>query len=244
MIDSHCHLQHLKDNKRKEIIKELEIKNLKVIIIGTNLKDSLKVLEISQSSSLIFVSLGIHPTELDDFKDFEKFKNLVIENQNKIVAIGECGLDFYKLKDQSLKNLQKELFLKQIELSLEINKPLVIHSRESFNEVFDILKNSHQNKLVMHFFTGSKAEAKRFLDLGAYLSFSTVITLTSDYDEVVKYVPLDRIFLETDSPFIRSNTPIDVEKVYQKAAALKNINYNEFVSKIDSNVERFFKINS
>ena len=95
MIDSHCHLQHLKDNKRKEIIKELEIKNLKVITIGTNLKDSLKVLEISQSSSLIFVSLGIHPTELDDFKDFEKFKNLVIENQNKIVAIGECGLDFY-----------------------------------------------------------------------------------------------------------------------------------------------------
>ena len=129
-------------------------------------------------------------------------------------------------------------------MSLEINKPLVIHSRESFNEVFDILKNSHQNKLVMHFFTGSKAEAKRFLDLGAYLSFSTVITLTSDYDEVVKYVPLDRIFLETDSPFIRSNTPIDVKKVYQKAAALKNINYNEFVSKIDSNVERFFKINS
>ena len=242
MIDSHCHLQHLKDNKRKEIIKELEIKNLKVITIGTNLKDSLKVLEIFQLSSLIFTSLGIHPTELDDLKDFEKFKNLVIENQNKIVAIGECGLDFYKLKDQSLKNLQKELFLKQIELSLEIDKPLVIHSRESFNEVFDILKNSHQNKLVMHFFTGSKTEAKRFLDLGAYLSFSTVITLTDDYNEVIKYIPLDRILLETDSPFIRSNTPLDVEKVYQKAAALKNLNYNEFISKIDSNVERFFKI--
>ena len=242
MIDSHCHLQYFKDNKRKEIISQLEAKNLKVITIGTNLKDSLKVLEISQSSSLIFVSLGIHPTELDDFKDFEKFKNLVISNQDKIVAIGECGLDFYKLSDQSLKNLQKELFLKQIELSLEIDKPLVIHSRESFNEVFDILKDTSQNKLVMHFFTGSKTEAKRFLDLGAYLSFSTVITLTDDYNEVIKYIPLDRIFLETDSPFIRSNTPIDVEKVYQKVAALKNINYNEFVSKIDSNVERFFKI--
>ena len=185
MIDSHCHLQYLKDNQRKEIIKELEIKNLKVITIGTNLKDSLKVLEIFQLSSLIFTSLGIHPTELDDLKDFEKFKNLVISNQDKIVAIGECGLDFYKLSDQSLKNLQKELFLKQIELSLEIDKPLVIHSRESFNEVFDILKDTSQNKLVMHFFTGSKTEAKRFLDLGAYLSFSTVITYGFHIGEIM-----------------------------------------------------------
>lgn len=242
MIDSHCHLQYLKDNQRQEIISQLKAKNLKVITIGTNLKDVSKILEISQSASLIFASLGIHPTELNDLKDFEEFKNLVIENQYKIVAIGECGLDFYKLDSELSKKPQQELFLKQVELSLEINKPLIIHSRESFKEVFEILKDSSQNNLVMHFFTGSKNEAKKFLDLGAYLSFSTVITLTDDYNEIVKYVPLDRIFLETDSPFIRSNTPLDVEKVYQKAAALKNIKYDEFVSKIDNNVKEFFKL--
>lgn len=242
MIDSHCHLQYFKDNKRKEIISQLEAKNLKVITIGTNLKDTLKTLEISQLSSLIFVSLGIHPTELNDLGDLEKFKNLVVRNQDKIVALGECGLDFYKLTSKLSKNLQKELFLKQIELSSEIKKPLVVHSRESFSEVFEILKNSNQNSVVMHFFTGSKVEARKFLDLGVYLSFSTVITLTDDYNDVVKYVPLDRIFLETDSPFIRNNTPLDVEKVYQKAAVLKNIDYNEFVSKIDANVIKLFKI--
>lgn len=194
--------------------------------------------------------------------DFEYYKKLA--EDEKVVAIGECGLDYYRItmnseprtlnNEQGLRKKQREVFIKHIELANEIKKPLMIHCRNAFSDLIDILVNSRLLDVkcpgVVHFFSGTINDAKRLLELGFSFSFGGVITFTSDYDEQIKYIPLDRILLETDAPYVapapyrgKRNEPAYLEEVAKRLAVLKNTSLHEVREVTVKNTLQIFNIN-
>ncbi|MEW5805633.1 MAG: TatD family hydrolase, partial [Patescibacteria group bacterium] len=197
----------------------------------------------------IYFAFGLHCEEAAGTGGI-KLKIEALENKinqldpDFIKAIGETGLDYFYAKTPEAKQNQQELFLSQIELAKKYQKPLIIHCREAYEEIYQILKAEKINNFVMHFFVGTKNQAEKFLELGGYISFSSVVALADDYDKVIEFVPEDRILIETDSPFIRSNTPLDVFKVAEKIARVKKISYDEIVKTTYENAKRFFQPNA
>lgn len=180
--------------------------------------------------------------------DYEYYKELALHP--KVVAIGECGLDYYRMSE-SFKGKQAAVFIQQIELAQEVKKPLMIHCRQAFPDLINILQaTSYKLKpSIVHFFSGAKEDAQKLLDLGFSFSFGGVITFTRDYDEVVKYIPLDRILLETDAPYVapipyrgKRNEPSYVVEIAKKIAELKNTSLEEVSEKTSSNARSVFNI--
>lgn len=205
---------------------------------------------------------------------YEQYKKLAAHP--KVVAIGECGLDYavfvrerseqeqkqvsaesYSeggLSIEERKRKQKAAFIRQIELALEIKKPLMVHCRNAFDdliEIFDsyfVIHNS-DNPGIIHFFSGTKEDAEKLLDLGFSFSFGGVVTFARDYDEVVKYIPLDRIMLETDAPYVapapyrgKRNEPVYVIEVAKKISELKELSFEEITAKTTDNARQLFGI--
>ena len=177
------------------------------------------------------------------------------ENEN-VVAIGECGLDYYRNFEN--KSLQKEIFIKQIELAKELDKPLIIHARagsgyDAYIDVLEMIKSGGLNikngNGVAHFFSGSKEIAEKFLDLGFYISFAGPITFAEEYRDAVEYVPLDKILVETDAPFAapvpfrgKRNEPSFVEFTARKIAQWKNLDFDKAASQTHNNAKSLFGI--
>lgn len=184
----------------------------------------------------------------EDF-DYNYYKKLA-EHQ-KVVAIGECGLDYYRLEENT-KEKQKKAFLQQINLAQEVKKPLMIHCRNAFKDLIEILKaegSKLESKGIIHFFSGTKENAKELLDLGFSFSFGGVITFTRDYDEVVRYIPLERIVLETDAPYVapvphrgKRNEPFFIGETAKKLAELKNLAYDEAAEATTQNARKIFSV--
>jgi len=212
-----------------------------------------------------YATVGIHPTE--DGTDFAVIEKLAEEDC--VVAIGECGMELMqssKCKMQNCnsksksfeedKKIQEGLFRKHIELSLKVNKPLMIHCRNAYEETYEILKEYRNKvgdklKFNMHFFAGDWGVAQKFLGLGGYLSFTGVITFTDQYDEVIKKMPLDRLMSETDAPFVASvphrgqcNEPAYVVLVAEKIADLRPEPREVVLEALVDNARKFFKINA
>ena len=208
-------------------------KKVWTIAVGTHNKSSKEAVELASTEDGVFATIGIHPTDkIGEGMNEALFEDLI---QNpKVVGIGECGLDYYRAKDGSEeeKKRQKDLFEKQIHFALEHDKPLMIHSRNAYPDTLEILKSFSDNSKLrgnIHFFAGNLVEAKQFLDLGFTMSFTGVITFTNDYDETVRFVPLDSILSETDAPFVtpdpfrgKKNEPSYVDLVVQKIAFLRD----------------------
>ncbi len=188
----------------------------------------------------VFVSRG------EEF-DYEYYKELA--QHSKVVAIGECGLDYYRLSEDT-KDKQRATFLKQIELAAEVKKPLMIHCRNAFDDLISLLQrliSSIQPTGVVHFFTGSVEDARLLLDLGFYFSFGGVITFARDYDEVVNYIPLERILVETDAPYVtpvpyrgRRNEPVYVAEIAKKLAEIKSLPPDEVYAITVKNARNLF----
>ena len=168
------------------------------------------------------------------------------------MAIGECGLDYYRLTNDT-KEAQERTFLQQIELADEVKKPLMIHCRNAFADLTRVLQaTSHKlqaNPGVIHFFSGTKDDAKELLGLGFSFSFGGVITFAREYDEVVRYIPLERMVLETDAPYVapvphrgKRNEPVYVVEVAKKVAELKGVPFDEVASKTTANARRLFGV--
>lgn len=284
LFDSHCHLHFSQyDNGREEVINRLREAGIKVINVGTNLVDSQKAINLANKySDLMWASVGIHPNDVDSEIDLEKLKKLT--SNEKVVAIGECGLDYALfvreqserlqkgastevrqlaneggLLEEEIKNRQKEIFIKQIELAKELNKPLILHCRASagtqdaYEDVIEILKFKNLNistgNGTAHFFAGSKETAKKFLDLGFCIGFSGPITFADEYREVVEFVPINRILIETDAPFAtpaphrgKRNEPAYVEFVARKIAEWKETNFKEITEQTTQNTFRLFQL--
>lgn len=260
LFDSHSHLRFYQfDNDREEIIKKLRDFDIKIINVGTDLEESEKAVELSKKyPDFMWASVGLHPTDNSKEKfNIDKYKELA--KDKKVVAIGECGIDYYRITNQESRIWQKEIFVKQIELAKELNKPLILHCRPSagnqdaYDDAVEILKfkNLHisSGNGVAHFFAGSKETAKKFLDLGFYISFAGPITFAPEYREAVQFVPIDRILIETDAPFAapvphrgRRNEPAYVEFVARQVAEWKRLSFEEVAQHTVENTKKLFQI--
>ena len=225
-FDTHSH-PHDKafDADREQVILEMKERGIGTIAIGTDQTESKKAVDIATLHENIYASVGLHPADnvLEEF-DYEFYKALA--QNKKVVAIGECGLDYFYIenffeRDKNEKGIthskeeeierQKQIFKEHINLAIEINKPLMLHIRASkgstdaYDDSIQIFKDAQaEGKTVkgnVHFFTGTLEVAKSFIDLGLTISFPGVITFTKEYDEVVKNIPLEMIHAETDSPY-------------------------------------------
>ena len=256
MIDSHCHPQLPQfDKDREEMINRALDSGIQMICVGTDLEMSKKAIELAQKHSGIWASVGLHPNDnLDEEFGEKDYEDLL--KQDKVVATGEIGLDYYRTEKLEDRKRQRDRFVQQLELAKKVGKPLILHCRDSkagstgtaYPEMIDILKNGYTDLGgVVHSYTGSLDEAKRFLDLGLYLGFNGIITFARQYDEVVKYVPLDRILLETDAPYLtpepyrgQRNEPVYVIEVAKKIAELKNISVEEVAEQTTKNCKELF----
>src|SRR3989344_4275749 len=225
LIDSHCHPQMPQyDADREEIIKRATEMGVGIICVGVDWESSKLGIELAQKHEGIWASVGLHPNDnLNEEFNEKEYEELL--KKDKVVAMGEIGLDYYRTAEPEDQKFQKERFIKQLELAKKMGKPLVLHCRDSksgsigkaYPEMIDILKSGYAEfGGVIHSYTGSLDEAKHFLDLGFCLGFNGIITFPPSrkatdgqvlgmYDEVVKYAPLDRILLETDAPYL---TPV------------------------------------
>ena len=192
--------------------------------------------------------------------DYEYYKKLALDS--KVVAIGECGLDYFRIMNnesgimnvEEVKKRQKDAFIKQIELAKEVQKPLMIHCRDAFDDLVAILDlhfTLHNSKApgIVHFFTGTKENAKVLLGMDFYFTFGGVVTFTRDYDEIIKLIPMDRILSETDAPYVtpvpfrgKRNEPAYVIYVVRKLAEIKGVTEEEMTEQIWSNAKRVFGI--
>ena len=251
MIDSHCHLdhEHLLSDLNNVIQRSKDIGIEKLLTISTSFKSFSKVKEIVNKDEIIYGTIGIHPHETDnDIIDTEFIIKSLKENK-KIIGIGETGLDFYY--NNSDKEKQLNSFKIHIEASLKANVPLIIHSRNAEEETFNTL-NEYKNqklKILMHCFTGSKKFAEKLLNFNTFFSASGIITFKNaiDLQNTFNFLPLDKILIETDSPFLapvpnrgKKNEPSFIDFTATKLAEIKDVKKSELIKITTNNFNNLF----
>jgi TatD DNase family protein len=251
MIDSHCHLdlEPLFSNLDNIIKRSKEVGVNKILTICTTLDSFSKIKEIVKKDKIIFGTYGIHPHESKKYIVNSDLIISEINNNEKIIGIGETGLDFYynhSEKSDQIKSLEEH-----IQAAIKLNIPLIIHSRNAEIETLDIF-NQYKNyklKILMHCFTGSKKFAKKLLDLDAFFSASGIITFknSNELKETFKFIPLDRLLIETDSPFLspepnrgKKNEPSFVKYTAIKLAEIKNISEEVLIKTTSLNFNTLF----
>ena len=257
-LDSHAHLDDVAfEEDREQIISEIRKAGVvKVISAGYSLEGSKKAIELSKKYDFIHATCGISPndipqTEEELWKMVDEIEKLAKEN-DKVLAIGEIGLDYYWEKDEKMRKLQRKAFIEQINMANRLNLPIVIHTREAVMDTLSILKeNSVKNKGIFHCCPLNRELVKEGLKLGFYISFAGPITFknSKNADEIIDMIPNDRMLIETDSPYLspeplrgRRNDPRNVKYIAKKIAAVKGISEEE-VSRITyENVRRIYKI--
>ena len=261
IFDSHCHPQFSQyDNDHDEVIRRALDAGVSMICVGTDLETSGQGIELAQVHDSIWASVGLHPNDIPN-----EFEVMIYHNflQNpRVVAIGEVGLDYYRTPESEKQKKQKEVFEQFLKLAIKYNKPIIIHSRDNqkgsigrvHTDMLEILNtyfkiDNTTLRGVAHSFTGSIDEAKKYLELGFYLGFNGILTFTHQYDEVVKFVSLDRILLETDAPFLapepyrgKRNEPAYVIEVAKKIAELKNEPLEKVIEQTTENCKKLFDL--
>lgn len=251
-VDSHAHLDDERfDIDRNEVIDSLAINGIDLVVSNADsLDSSRKVIELAKAYDNIFATVGIHPHNAKNFvyDDIPIIEEML--SYSKVVAVGEIGLDYHY--DFSPRDVQKNCMLEQIELALKHNKPIVFHVREAFGDFLDILRaGGVPHHSVMHSYTGSIESAKECLDNGMMVSFNGVITFKNAHRvrEVVEYVPIERIMLETDCPYMtpvphrgKRNEPKHVSQVAKMIADIKKIDIADVASITKENALKFFMI--
>ncbi len=243
LIDTHCHLTKQFLDDPTETIKHARENGIeKLICVGTNLEDSKEAIQIAHDFENVYASVGIHPEEnCDNWDEFEK-----LISETKVVAIGETGLD-YKVGSPN----QKEIFKKQIFFAEKYNKSLIIHIRDAQEELMRILDTARMTRGVFHCFSGNPDYLKYVLNLGFYVSFAGNVTFkkAQELHELAKLVPLDRLLVETDSPFLspeplrgKQNTPTNVKIVAQYLANLKSVPFEELEKVTSNNATTLFNL--
>ncbi len=251
MIDSHCHLDHepLLSDLSNVLKRSKDVGIEKLLTISTTIESFERIKKIIKMDKMIYGTIGIHPHES---KDDQITTDFIVENFDKhpkIIGIGETGLDFFY--NNSEKDKQIFSFKQHIEAAIKTNAPLIIHSRNAEDETFDIL-NHYKNKnlkILMHCFTGTKEFAENLLTLNVFFSASGIITFKNSVDlqNTFKFIPLDKILIETDSPFLapvpnrgKKNEPSFIYFTAKKLAEIKNISNSELVKSTSNNFNKLF----
>lgn len=284
-IDCHAHINFpAYSADRTEVIARAHTEGVVIINVGTTLDASRDIVALAERyESGVYAIVGMHPLHVkyntattkdilsvdaadpyhheyrEHFNEVE-FEKLI--SHPKVVGVGECGIDIFRLPPEldneadraALLKLQETVFRKQIQLAVKYDKPIMIHARESYTKILEILDDElkiHGAKLRgnAHFFAGTKEEAQAFLDRGFTVSFTGVITFAKQYEELVRYVPLEKMLSETDCPFVSPvphrgsrNEPVYVQEVVKAIARIKNIDENVVKNTLLENARRQFKL--
>ncbi len=259
-FDIHSHLYFSGfDVDREEEIRKLKDSRIGTMTIGTDFPSSVQSIELAEKHENLFATIGEHPGDLTLESIFDaRLESLA--THKKVVAIGEFGLDYFRLTENfdQIKTVQKKIFQSHVDLALQVDKPLMLHIRPSkgtqdaYMDALEMLENQKKisgEKLRgnVHFFVGDMDTLKRFLGLGFTVSFTGVITFTHDYDEIVRAVPLNMIMSETDAPLVppvpyrgQRNSPLYVPEVVKRIAELRNEPLEDVKKALCNNAERYF----
>ena len=254
MIDSHCHLDHepLSTNLKEVISRSKAIGINKLLTICTTINSYENILKIVEIDPIIYGTFGIHPHETDNDKVSKNEIVKKIKLNKKIIGVGETGLDFHY--NNSDKESQLMSFKKHIEASIELNIPLIIHSRNAESETYNVLHEFIKDnlKILMHCFTGSSDFSKKMLSLGAYISLSGIITFnkSKELEKTASSIPIDRLLIETDSPYLApipkrgsANEPSFIKYIAMKLAEIKQISYDDLLVHTSNNFNKLFSLN-
>lgn len=282
--DAHTHVQFSGyDADREEVMRRALAAGVRMVNVGTQRDTSAAAVALTEKYDGVYAAIGLHPvhtsksfhdsqelgggdvakafTSRGEIFDPEYYRALA--RHPKVIAIGECGLDYFRWSDDESKDAQiakqKVAFLSQVALSREVGKPLMIHCRNAFADLIPMLRDEiakpGQTGMpalkpgIIHFFTGTSDDARELLALGFSFTFGGVVTFARDYDEAIKSIPLDRILSETDAPYVspapyrgKRNEPAYVVETVKKLAMLKNISFDEMKIQIAKNADRIFNL--
>jgi TatD DNase family protein len=253
LIDTHCHLDFKDFNDdRSDVLKRARDSGVMSIInVGSSMEGTSRSIQIAGDNDFIYASIGIHPHEADNVSenDIRLFAGFL--DKPKVVAIGEIGLDYYK--NISSRENQKKLFTSLLKIAKDSDLPLIIHNREAHADMIGILKNiaGDSVKGVMHCFSGDGVFLKTCLDMGFFISFTCNITYKNagKLREIVKLVPMDRLLLETDAPFLapqnfrgKRNEPMHVRYAAEEVAAIKGLDFNKVAEMTTDNATKLFRL--
>ncbi|MDD3386728.1 MAG: TatD family hydrolase [Candidatus Pacebacteria bacterium] len=262
IIDTHAHLNFSEFNKDRDLlIKDLIKKDYQIINVGTNIESSKECVKLAEKYGF-YASVGLHPLNIESSLkikgeaekkesvfDYNTYKKL--SQSKSVVAIGEIGLDYWykpKGKDRRAEFIEKQkaFFINQIDLAEELNLPLIIHCRMAFNDLIEIL-SKRNTKGVIHCFTGTVEQAKELLSLGYYIGINGII-FKMDLKDVIQFVPIDKILIETDCPYLsppdfeERNNPFSLELIAEEIGRIKNISKEEVIIKTADNAKSIFNL--
>jgi TatD DNase family protein len=255
LIDTHAHIDMIVDEGTDSLQAVLSDMNdygvKKAIIPSVEVKTLNRVVDIANSTDNLYAMTGIFPSEAKTYsEEVEQNLIVIIKNNKKVVAIGEVGLDYYW--DKSFVEEQKKVFIKQIKLANDFQLPIVVHDREAHKDCFDILKEYNtSSKVLFHCFSGSVEFMKECTKQGWYIALGGVVTFKNaiKMKEVAKEVPVDKLVLETDAPYLtpvpfrgKTNKPAYVRYVAEEISKLRNVELDELIDITTENAERFFQI--
>ena len=259
-FDSHCHLQLGDfDGDREGVLGRMKELGVGGVVVGVDLGESRKAMELAEQYDFLWAAVGVHPTD-NPGEVFDEAAFAELAKHPKVVGIGECGLDYFRGADAAGKEAQRVRFLQHVALADAVWKPLIIHCRPSagatdaHEDMFALLEeySARTGKLIpaiAHFFTAAPEIMGKYLALGCYISFPCVITFTKQYDEAVRTVPLDRLLVETDSPFAapashrgKRNEPAYVIETVQRIAELRGTASDEIAAITLKNAQTVFHL--
>ncbi|OHA02074.1 MAG: hypothetical protein A3H71_01710 [Candidatus Sungbacteria bacterium RIFCSPLOWO2_02_FULL_48_13b] len=268
IIDSHAHVQFpAYDEDREAVISRALDGGIWMVNIGTQELTSRDAIELAEKYPKgVYATIGFHPGHIgashhDEWEKTAPSEEVfdigalrALAEHTKVVGIGECGLDYYRIQDSVVRIKQEEIFRAQVGLAHELQKPLVIHCRDAFSDLIRIL-NSESLFLnsggagAVHFFSGTVEDARKLMDLGFYLGFGGVVTFAKAYERVVREIPLERIVLETDAPYVapvpyrgKRNEPLYIEAVAEKIAEWKDVSVDGVRRITTKNAKILFRI--
>ena len=251
LIDSHCHInsEDLRNNAAEIVSRADEAGVKKMIIVGCDLEDTLEAVELAHKFNF-YASIGIHPHEAKRYKEIPKeFYDLV--HDEKVLAVGEIGLDYHY--DLSPRDVQIEMFERQLKFAQEFNMPVILHIREAMDDAMKILREYKNLKLLFHCYSGGLEFLDEVLELGGFCAFGGALTwkgkASEELREVFRKIPNEKILLETDCPYMapvpmrgKTNEPAFIKFVYERAAQEKNLSLEELERIIEENFENFFSV--
>lgn len=266
-FDAHTHTNFVAyADDREAVILRAKDAEVGMNVVGTQLDTSKAAVALAEQYDNVYATVGLHPVHTarsyhdvkelgEGGKEFtsrgEAFDMAAYEALGKnprVIAVGECGLDYYRV-EESTKDVQSKAFIEQIELANRLNKPLMLHIRNAYDDALELLKAHAKVKGDVHFFAGDWATAKKYIDFGFTLSFTGVITFTHDYDEVIKQAPLDMLLSETDAPYVtptphrgKRNEPSYVELVVRRIAEIRGEDVGNVTNQLLSNARRVFNL--
>ncbi len=246
MIDIHCHLCFPGAYKSvDEVVEKAKKEMAGIVVSSARYDEGLRVVELAgKNEKFIFPTLGFHPTE---GTNHEGVLELIEKNRDKIVGVGECGLDYHWEKDPQKREEQKKIFQKFIDIAKKTKLPLVIHSWDAEQDCFEMVKDSGL-RCVFHCFSGSRELAQHILDNGFWISVSTQVCFSKNHKKLVKIIPLEKILLETDAPWLSPNRPEpnypwNIKISAEKIADIKKISKEEVLEHARKNAIKFFSLN-